>query len=87
MLAHASDDITKLDLAGVAQGSTKRVSKLLLKQTTAIAFITEQRYNLKTDVIEADQCIKSWLKNSIANGQAIFNSITTAIDNEIVDIT
>jgi hypothetical protein len=49
--------------------------------------INEQRYNLKTDVIEADQYIKSWLKNGIADGQATFSTIATAIDDEIVDIT
>ena len=51
--------------------------------------ISEQRYNLKTDIIEADQCIKSWLKNGIADGQAIFNSISAAFDedDEIIDVT
>ncbi|KYG40740.1 hypothetical protein M433DRAFT_31056, partial [Acidomyces richmondensis BFW] len=27
--------------------------------------VTEERYNLKADVIEADQCLKSWLRNNI----------------------
>jgi hypothetical protein len=52
--------------------------------------INEQRYNLKTDIIEADQCIKSWLKNGIADGRAIFNTNTAALndeDNEITDNT
>jgi hypothetical protein len=30
--------------------------------------ITDKRYNLKTDIIEADQCIKSWIKNGVADG-------------------
>jgi hypothetical protein len=30
--------------------------------------ISEQRYNLKTDIIKADQCMESWLKNGIADG-------------------
>jgi hypothetical protein len=49
--------------------------------------INEHRYNLKTDVIEADQCIKIWLKNGITDGQATFSTITTVIDDVIVDIT
>jgi hypothetical protein len=49
--------------------------------------IAEQRYNLKSDIIEADQCLKSWLKNGIADGQAIFNTIAAALDGELVDIT
>jgi hypothetical protein len=32
--------------------------------------ITDERYNLKPDIIEADQCIKSWCKHGIVNGQA-----------------
>jgi hypothetical protein len=36
--------------------------------SSAKKLINEQRYSLKTDIIEADQCIKSWLKNGIANG-------------------
>lgn len=55
--------------------------------SSAKRLIAEQRYNLKSDIIEADQCIKSWLKSGIANGQAIFNNIAAAIDDEIVDIT
>lgn len=57
--------------------------------SSAKRLIAEQRYNLKSDVIEADQCIKSWLKNGIADGQAIFNNIAAALDedDEIVDIT
>jgi hypothetical protein len=55
--------------------------------SSAKKLMNEQRYNLKTDIIEADQCIKSWLKNGIANGQAIFVTIAAAIDDEIIDIT
>jgi hypothetical protein len=49
--------------------------------------IAEQRYNLKPEIIEADQCLKSWLKNGIADGQAAFTNITAIVDDEIVDIT
>jgi hypothetical protein len=30
--------------------------------------ITDECYNLKTDIIKADQCIKSWIKNGVADG-------------------
>lgn len=57
--------------------------------SSAKRLISEQRYNLKSDIIEADQCIRSWLKNGIADGQAIFNSISASFDEdeEIIDIT
>jgi hypothetical protein len=48
--------------------------------------ITDERYNLNTDVIEADQCIKSWIKNEVTDGQAVFNTLTM-VDGEIMDIT
>ncbi|KXL44242.1 MAG: hypothetical protein FE78DRAFT_40986 [Acidomyces sp. 'richmondensis'] len=34
--------------------------------------VTEERYNLKADVIEADQCLKTWLQNNIVNGSAMW---------------
>jgi hypothetical protein len=55
--------------------------------SSAKKLINEQRYSLKTDIIEADQCIKSWLKNGIANGQAIFSTIAATTDDKIIDIT
>ena len=58
--------------------------------SSAKQLIAEQRYNLKSDIIEADQCLKSWLKNGITDGQAIFTNIAVAAldeDNEIVDTT
>ena len=48
--------------------------------------IADDRYNLKPDVIEADQCIKSWCKHGIVDGQAAFTNIAVA-DDEIVDTT
>ena len=47
--------------------------------------ITDERYNLKTDIIEADQCIKSWIKNGVADGQAVFNTLAM-VDDEIIEI-
>jgi hypothetical protein len=51
--------------------------------------ITDYRYGLKNDIIEADQCIKSWFKHGITDGAAAFTSITAlrAVDNEIIEIT
>jgi hypothetical protein len=55
--------------------------------SSAKLLISEQKYSLKSNIIEADQCLKSWLKHRIANGQAISINIAAAIDDEIVDIT
>jgi hypothetical protein len=54
---------------------------------TAKKLITDERYNLKPDIIEADQCIKSWCKHGIIDGRAAFATIAAATDDEIVDIT
>ena len=32
--------------------------------------ITDERYSLKVDIIEADQCLKSWLKQQLVDGAA-----------------
>jgi hypothetical protein len=57
--------------------------------SNAKRLVTDKRHRLKSEIIEADQCIKSWLKNGIANGQAIFTNITAALDedDEIIEIT
>jgi hypothetical protein len=57
--------------------------------SNAKRLVTDERHRLKSEVIEADQCIKSWLKNGIADGQAIFTTIATALDedDEIIEIT
>jgi hypothetical protein len=43
--------------------------------SSAKRLITDERYSLKSDIIEADQCVKSWLKNGIVDGHAAFNNI------------
>jgi hypothetical protein len=53
--------------------------------STGKRMITDERYNLKTDIIEADQCIKSWIKNGVANGQAVFDTLAI-VDDEIIEI-
>jgi hypothetical protein len=45
--------------------------------SAAIRLLTDDRYNLKPDIIEADQCLKSWFK--ISN--------IAVVDDEVVDIT
>ena len=30
--------------------------------------VTDERYNLKSGIIEADQCVKNWLKNGLTDG-------------------
>jgi hypothetical protein len=58
--------------------------------SSALRLVTDDRYNLKQDIIEADQCLKSWFKSRVADGQAAFTTIAIAealIDDETVDIT
>ncbi|KAM0689944.1 hypothetical protein Q7P36_008710 [Cladosporium allicinum] len=57
--------------------------------SNAKRLVTDERHRLKSEIIEADQCIKSWLKNGIANGQAMFTNIAAALDedDEIIEIT
>lgn len=43
--------------------------------SAAKRIITDERYRLKQDIIEADQCLKSWIKNKLANGTAAFESL------------
>jgi hypothetical protein len=52
--------------------------------SSAKRFISDERYNLKPDIIEADQCIKSWCKNRVVDGQAAFTTIAE-VDDELVD--
>jgi len=50
--------------------------------------VTEERYNLKADVIEADQCLKSWLRNNIVDGSAMWRTlevVATAARSEAED--
>ena len=50
--------------------------------SAAKRMITDERYRLKTDIIEADQCLKSWLKNKLANGQESFRTIGEPAEDE-----
>ena len=45
--------------------------------SSAKRLITDDRYSLKSDIIEADQCLKSWLKNKIVDGHAAFNDMAS----------
>jgi hypothetical protein len=37
--------------------------------------------------VQADQCLKSWSKNDVADGQTAFTNIAAALDDNIIDIT
>jgi hypothetical protein len=37
--------------------------------------ITDERYQLNPDIIEADQCLKSWLKQGVVDGAAAWQTI------------
>ena len=37
--------------------------------------ITDERFSLKQDVIEAEQCLKSWLINKVADGQKAWDTL------------
>jgi hypothetical protein len=52
---------------------------------SAKRLISNQRCNLKPEVVEADQCTKSWCKNRVVDGQAAFTTIEE-VDDELLDI-
>jgi hypothetical protein len=37
--------------------------------------VTDERYNLKADIIKADQCLKNWFVKGLADGAVIFLDI------------
>jgi hypothetical protein len=37
--------------------------------------ITDERFSLEQDVIEAEQCLKSWLINKVADGQKAWDTL------------
>jgi hypothetical protein len=41
--------------------------------------ITDERYSLKVDIIEADQCLKSWLKQQLVDGAATWQILASQI--------
>lgn len=43
--------------------------------SSAKRMITDDRYSLKPDIIEADLCLKNWFKSGIADGRAAFANI------------
>ena len=53
--------------------------------SSAKRLITDERYSLQCDIIEADQCLKSWLKHGIANGREAFTSIADDTDDVAID--
>jgi hypothetical protein len=53
--------------------------------SSAKRMIPDERYSLKCDIIEADQCVKSWFKYGIADGQKAFSTIADeSVDSEAV---
>jgi hypothetical protein len=49
--------------------------------SSAKRLITDDRYSLKADIIEADQCVKSWFKNDIVDGHTALNNIASFHDD------
>lgn len=54
--------------------------------SAAKRMITDERYRLKYDVIEADQCVKSWFKHGLVDGRAAFTTIAGDDDEGAVAI-
>jgi hypothetical protein len=55
--------------------------------SSAKRLISDERYNLKPDIIEADQCIKSWCKNRVVDTQAAFATIAEVDDELLVKVS
>jgi hypothetical protein len=51
--------------------------------------VTDERYCLKADIIEADQCVKSWLKSQLVDGSATWKILKEVrpdnCDDDIAD--
>jgi hypothetical protein len=43
--------------------------------------ITDERHNLKADIIEADQCLKNWTKNGVVNLTTVSANLTAYADD------
>jgi hypothetical protein len=39
--------------------------------------VTDERYRLKADIIEADQCVKSWLQSGVVEGVVIYEILAS----------
>jgi hypothetical protein len=53
--------------------------------SSAKRMITDDRYNLKPDIIEADQCLKSWHKSGLADGESAFANLNIEGDEHVSD--
>jgi hypothetical protein len=54
--------------------------------SSAKSMLTDHRYNLRYDIVEADQCVKSWFKNNVADGRAAFTNIAADDGDEVTEI-
>lgn len=50
--------------------------------SSAKRMITDERYSLKPDIIEADLCLKNWFNSGLADGRAAFANITSDLDEQ-----
>jgi hypothetical protein len=55
--------------------------------SNAKQFVADYRFNLRSVIILTNQCLKTWFKNDVANGQVAFTNIAAASDEDNVDIT
>jgi hypothetical protein len=54
--------------------------------SSAKSMLIDHRYNLRYDIIKADQCVKSWFKNNVADGRAAFTNIAADDGDEVIEI-
>ena len=47
--------------------------------------ITDERWHLSADTIEADQCLKNWLRNNVVSGYGTMDHTMEAADSAAAD--
>ncbi|TKA64921.1 hypothetical protein B0A49_12969 [Cryomyces minteri] len=45
--------------------------------------VTDERFNLKADIVQADQCLKNWLRNGVAIGHLTLEALERAIEEAV----
>ncbi|TKA49943.1 hypothetical protein B0A49_12331 [Cryomyces minteri] len=57
----------------------------LATMAQAKKMVTDERFNLKADIVQADQCLKNWLRNGVAIGHLTLEVLERAIEEAVDD--
>ncbi|KAK5116516.1 hypothetical protein LTR16_005078 [Cryomyces antarcticus] len=45
--------------------------------------VTDERFNHKADIVQADQCLKNWLRNGVAIGHLTLEALERAVEEAV----